>query len=169
MGGGILLVQYHSFSQLLSSVYSDFKWEKLLFSSQQTSDVWTDEGLANCLVRWLSKQSENETLYIRKVIQDMGISGAYPLTTLLKASFPQFKWINNLPKSSKKSQYMLKECIENLFVNKKKDFVLLTEYKHPDISNLELDYFLPQYSIAFEYQVKRRKWKVLIYEGSTTL
>ena len=149
MGGGILLVQYHSLFQLLSNIYSDFKWNKQLF--QYENDIWNNDHLANYFVQWLKNQSKKEVSIVRQVITDKERKGDYPLTLYLQKAFPSNIWITSI--SSKKSQYMLKECIERLFVNKEKDIVLLEEYRHPDISNLELDYFLPQYNIAFEYQV----------------
>ena len=149
MGGGILLVQYHSLFQLLSTIYSDFKWNKQLFSSSK--DIWTDDHLANYFVQWLKKQSNKEVVHVNQVIKEIR-AGNILLTQLLSKAFSQYKWPIS-SSSIKKSQYMLKECIQNMFLNKEKDFVLLEEYKHPDISNLELDYFLPQYNIAFEYQV----------------
>ena len=161
MGGGILLVQYHSLFQLLSTIYSDFKWNKQLFSSSSSKDIWTDDHLANYFVQWLKKQPENQVLRVNQVIREMRL-GYSPLTQLLASQFVQHKWIIYPISKNKKSQYMLKECIQNLFLNKEKDLVLLEEYKHPDIANLELDYFLPQYNIAFEYQVSLKVSKSYI-------
>ena len=157
MGGGILLVQYHSLFQLLSNIYSDFKWNKQLFSSSSSKDIWTDDHLANSFVQWLKKQPESEVLVLQKALREIEYNKSSPLLLVLRQAFPQFKW-NVVGKGSKKAQYMLKECIEHLFVNYSKDIVLLEEYKHPDIANLELDYFLPQYNIAFEYQVMKESY-----------
>ena len=156
MGGGILLVQYHSLFQLLSNIYSDFKWDKQLFSSSSFTDIWTDDHLANSFVQWLEKQPKKTILRVQQIILGMNNKGNYILKQLLSKSLPNYTWSGSLTLTTKKSQYMLKECIENLFISdKNKDIVLLEEYRHPDISNLELDYFLPQYNIAFEYQVNK--------------
>ena len=151
MGGGILLVQYHSLFQLLSNIYSDFKWNKQLF--QRESDIWNNDHLANYFVEWLKKQSEQEISFIKETVNNLGRNENHPLMKTFQKLYPKYRWLSSISKG-KKSQYMLKECIEKLFVSdKNKDIVLLEEYRHPDISNLELDYFLPQYNIAFEYQV----------------
>ena len=150
IGGGILLVQYHSLFQLLSNIYSDFKWDKQSF--QHESDIWNNDQLATYYVEWLKKQSKNEVSNVFKVLKATETKSS-PLTQLLQKTFPQYKLAVGSGKT-KKSQYMLKECIERLFISdKNKDIVLLEEYRHPDISNLELDFFLPQYNLAFEYQV----------------
>ena len=149
MGGGILLVQYHSLFQLLSTIYSDFKWNKQLFSSSK--DIWTDDHLANYFVQWLKKQPKNETDLVNVIVTEKDPSGQKLLARLLKYAFRQYKWIYSL--KSKKSQSMLKDYIQQLFTG-----VLLEEYKHPDIANLELDLFLPQYNIAFEYQVMKESY-----------
>ena len=158
MGGGILLVQYHSLFQLLSNIYSDFKWDKQLF--QNESDIWNNDHLANYFVQWLTKQPENEIASAHIIIKSSSHNGSSPLVVLLTRMFSQYKWHYTVSKSGKKSQFLLKECIERLFISD--NIVLLEEYRHPDISNLELDYFLPQYNIAFEYQVNKILFNSLI-------
>ena len=159
MGGGILLIRYHSLFQLLSTIYSDFKWNKQLFSSAQQieKDIWTDDHLANSFVQWLKRQPEKELTSASQIVKNQMEIVSSSLVGHLETTFPQYKWRYEEYKTGKKSQYELKECIEKLFIigNKNKDIVLLEEYRHPDISNLELDYFLPQYNIAFEYQVNK--------------
>ena len=79
---------------------------------------------------------------------------------LLSVVYPEHEWLP-LKFSHRDTQTMaekedfknylniLKECIKLFFTEENKDIVLLEEYRHPDISNLELDFFLPQYNIAF--------------------
>ena len=151
MGGGILLIKNHTLFQLLSRVYPDFQFNKDLFSSSSSS-IWEDEYLANYFVEWLKKQPETELPFLHKMISNMANKGSYPLTQTLKAAFPNYKWAVFAQSGlSKKSQYILKECLDVLF--NRGNSVLLEEYKHPDITNLELDYFYPELKIAFEYQV----------------
>ena len=154
MGGGILIIKNNSLPNLLSQVYSNFKWDKLLFKQQ--SDIWNDDNLANYFVEWLKKQPENEISIFYQIISDMGKKGAFSLTQALQNAFPKYKWAKNVTLSAKKSQYILKEYLEKLFASGGENTLLLMEeYRHPDVDNLELDYFLPQYNLAFEYQVNK--------------
>ena len=164
MGGGILLVQYHSLFQLLSNIYSDFKWNKQLFSSF-SKDIWTDDYLANYFVQWLKKQSNKDVSQVHEIVMKKSNNASSPLKEFLATAFPEYKW-SSKSQSGKKAQYMLKTCLENLFTSK--DTVLLEEYRHPDVSNLELDFFFPQYKLAFEYQVKKSKSQSLIKKSGTT-
>jgi hypothetical protein len=146
--GGMLLVHNHSLPQLLANTFPEFNWEIKEFS--QNSDIWADRHLANYFVEWLKKQAEKEKSHFLQEIAKNEITS--PLIQLLKTEFPLYKWAST---SGKKTQYVLKECLGMLF--NKENTILLEEYKHPDISNLELDYFFPQYNLAFEYQVINEK------------
>lgn len=146
LGGGSLLLRSHTLPRLLSLVYPDFHWNFQPFS--QSLDIWKDEHLANYFVEYLKKQPENELFYVYKIIKEMGNKENQTLSHMLKYAFPKYSWSTSL--QSKKAQYTLKECLEQLFPN---DNTMLQEYKHPEIIQLELDYFFPQYKLAFEYQV----------------
>ena len=154
MGGGVLLVRYHTLVNLLVAVYPEFSWDSQKFS-QQNGDIWTNPSIANSLVQWLKKQPKNEIIYIFRAVKREHAEGFTPLTSALNAAFLQHRWIEGASKMTRKSRLVLRDCIEKLFINKEKDFVLLEDYKHPDIETLELDLFLPQYNIAFEYQVMK--------------
>ena len=145
MGGGILLIESHSLSNLLSQVYSAYKWDLLAFVYHE--DIWNDVGLAKHFIDWLKPQNDREISSICNLVKDKGSKNAV-LTLALQNAFPN-KWRKS---TSKKSQYVLKECIQQIF--SKENTLILEEYRHPD-ANLELDYFLPQYNIAFEYQVNK--------------
>lgn len=138
MGGGSLLVKYHTLAQLLSRVFSENKWEKFSHKS-----IWTDEALASYYVQ---KLAVDEAQFLHHTIKKMGVKGNSILVQLLKNAFPEYSW--SISKIGKKTQYILKECLENILKGEQ-----LEEYKHPEITNLELDYFYPQYKLAFEYQV----------------
>ena len=123
----------------------------------QNSNIWKDETCANYVVERLVKQqpNENEVAYLQKMIKHMDYKGNHVLTQLLKDAFPHYNWSNSLASVGKKAQYTLKECIGKLFTGD--NSVMVEEYKHPEMSHLELDYFFPQYNLAFEYQVKSFK------------
>lgn len=149
LGGGSLIVKKHSLGQLLSVVYPEFKWNKDSFV--QSNDIWNDEHLANYFVDYLKKQQENEVVYVNKVLKEMEYSANSILQQALKKEFPKYSWMTSLPARSKKTQYMLKECISKIFSDE--DTILLEEYSHPEVTNLQLDFFYPQFNLAFEYQV----------------
>ena len=151
MGGGILLIKARSLFNLFVQAYPQQNWREIA-----DIDIWSDESLANYFVRWLQKQPEKEVFNIQETMRTMKRKGDFVLSQSLKNAFPRYNF--NSIKIAKKTQFVLKECIQNMFLNKEKDFVLLEEYKHPDIANLELDYFLPQYNIAFEYQVMKESY-----------
>ena len=146
MGGASLLILSHSLSKLISSVYPEFK-------ANSEVDIWTNETLGKYFVEYLKKQkSINEISFVYRQIRDLNLKEAMPLTRLLMEAFPQYKWIPSFSAVGKRAQYVLKESLNALFSGEKS--VLLEEYRHPDIENLELDYFFPQYNLAIEYQVE---------------
>ena len=87
-------------------------------------------------------------MQIRSVIS-MKIS---EVMEIVKKFYPDLN-LNNFqfgnPLGSKKSQYTLKSMLNILFPDQE----IVEEYRHTDLENLELDYYLPQLKIAFEYQV----------------
>jgi hypothetical protein len=76
--------------------------------------------------------------------------------SLVKEFYPtlnlnEFKNVN-----FKKTQSSLKSMLHTLFLNEE----VLEEYKHPEIVSslgnfLELDYFMPKFQLAVEYQVRQ--------------
>ena len=141
-GGGIHLLKHNSLSQLLSSIFPEFNRKEEL-------DIWHNEHLAIYFVEWLKKQPNKQISSVSQIVsKKLQMKGNF-LTLLLSASFPEYQWNVSLSHGNKKSQYKLKECIQTMF---NKDALLLEEYKHPQ-NNIEFDYFLPQFNLAFEYQV----------------
>ena len=134
--------------KLLSAIYPQIKWNK---NSLLEANIWNNENLANYFVSWLKQQKQTEITRARLAVKNLATETNY-LVQQLSNAFPHLSWLMATSSQSKKTQYKLKECIEKLLIVQK-DAVLLEEYRHPDISNLELDYFLPQYNLAFEYQV----------------
>ena len=58
-----------------------------------------------------------------------------------------FQFGNSL--GAKKSQYTLRSMLEILFPSQE----IIEDYRHADLNNLELDYYIPNLKLAFEYQV----------------
>ena len=130
---------------MFSQVYSNHKWD----SASQQTDIWTDNHLANYFVEWLKKQDDKEVSLVCQFVRETGKNEEIPLIKAIKTVFP-----NKFVKSTrtKKSQMLLKMCVQNMFGGE--NTLILEDYIHPDV-DLELDYFLPEYKLAFEYQVKR--------------
>ena len=149
MGGASLLVKNHTLPQLLSKAYPENAWNTKSFA--QVTDMWTDEKTASYLVERLKKH-RSEVSFLNKMIKSMDYKELFPLTKMLKENFPEYSWQTQFsPVGNKKHQYMLRECIGELFSGE--NSVLLEEYRHPEINSLQLDYFFPQKKLAFEYQV----------------
>ena len=152
MGGGSLVVKYGSLSQLLARVYPEYDATKA--SADQSHDIWQKQSLARYLAEHLQKQPEIEVSYIHRLIRNMNIKEKNMLIQVLNLTFPQYVWLSNtLSATGKKAQFLLKDQLEKIF----KDAILLEEYRHPDTTNLELDYYYPQFKLALEYQVKLKR------------
>lgn len=138
MGIGILVVKYNSLANVVSQVYPEIELVQ--------TNIWNDFATASYFVKWLKEQPESELAYVNRIFAQLRPQEQNTLCKLLQTAFPQYVWTFS---PSKKSQNKLKDCLERLISGE-----LLQEYKHPDISHLELDFFYPQYKLAFEYQVE---------------
>ena len=109
LGGGFLLIKYISLSELLSNVYPNVTND----ASQES--IWTDEKHAKYFAEWLKKQSVEEIDYVYRMVinREEGVNNDV-LTKHLSQNFPKYNWVSR-NKFSKKSQYLLKECLEQLF------------------------------------------------------
>lgn len=151
---GILLVKYNSLLHLLSTLYPSVDWNNILLNN---GNIWEEEDVARYYVNYLKKKQKEdikELEYLNKFIISKRIknSNSNILTTVLSQEFPEFKWSISSFSNLKKSQYYLKESLHTLFQGED----ILEEYRHPDLLSkypLELDFFIPKYNIAFEYQV----------------
>ena len=149
MKGGFLLVANQSLPKMLSNVFSEYNWDFQKFENQ--GNIWNDLELAKYFIDWLKTQNDSEISLICQFVKENGEQRDV-LTQNLKIAFPK-KWLESPFSNTKKSQYLLKECIKTIF--NKENTLVFEEYSHPDAENLELDYFLPEFNLAFEYQVKR--------------
>ena len=142
MGGGLLLIESRSLATMLVQVFPENNWDKSKF--EYPSEICMDKHLANYFVEWLKTQNDKEITTVCQYVKARGEEDI--ITKALQAAFPS-KWRF----ISKKSQYMLKTCIQQLFA--KENTLILEDHRYPDVDHLELDYFLPEYKLAFEYQV----------------
>ena len=84
-------------------------------------DIWKDEEIARYFVQQL--KDEDEIGYVERIIRKSGNKGNFILVQLLNSKFPKFNWIS-LSSKEKKSQYMLKESLDQLFPKEEGIFLL---------------------------------------------
>ena len=73
------------------------------------------------------------------------------------------KFEHNYSIGSKKSQFILKSKLTILFPNNE----IIEDYRHSDLDNLELDYYIPDLKIAFEYQGEQHYRNVSIFRPTS--
>ena len=91
--------------------YPDNDWK----FSTTIGDIWNDETVANFFVEWLQKQEQEVVFYVHRLIKNMNTKGVHSLTQKLAIAFPSFHWGDAPSVHLKRSQAILKECIQSLF------------------------------------------------------
>ena len=115
LAGGYLLEKYCTLEQLLSVVYSEFEWISSKFNNGGRLSIYEDSELASYFVEWLHKDID-AVKYLNKQMSVKGFKEYSVLVTLLKKEFPNFKWTSKYKDPfTKKSQFLLKECLKKLF------------------------------------------------------
>lgn len=117
LGGSFLLLKHHSLFNLLSQVFPEHIWSSLVYGHV---DIWNDQECANYLIQSLGRPSPQILDHLQK---NLASNSDHLLLQLLSQAFPKYNWKNN-NFSSKKSQFMLKECLVMIFPKegKKGDF-----------------------------------------------
>jgi len=98
------------------------------------------------------------------------------LTKALAKIYPSYLWesynfyhphqrSHHIKGQVSKGQYALVQSVQQLFPNKS----ILINFHHKDLSKLELDIFLPEYSLALEYQGEPHYHQVPIYRSVTKI
>jgi hypothetical protein len=94
-------------------VYPENNWN---MSKLDRTSIWDDLPTAQHFVEWLKKQEDEKILeYINKIIEKLSNKRKRILLQLLSESFPQYNWTFNSGLKSKKSQYVLRECLKTIF------------------------------------------------------
>ena len=152
--------QYNTIQEMFQTIYPEHKWDIYKF-------LQVPQGYKKKLLEDSSTQKEF-VHYLEKKFNITQTSDWYRVTTnqlskvisiklstamgIVKNFYPElniknFQLGNTL--KTKKSQYTLKSMIRDLFPNQE----IVEDYRHADLDNLELDYYLPDLKLAFEYQV----------------
>jgi hypothetical protein len=91
----------------------------------KSPDIWKNEECAKYFVQSL-KESE-EVAYLYRVVKKIGYRGKYPLTIMLQNKFPQYRWAASHSEKMKKSQFILKDYLNQLFTEDEGNFNSLTK------------------------------------------
>eukprot|EP01128_Nolandella_sp_AFSM9_P008126 TRINITY_DN4682_c0_g1_i1.p1 TRINITY_DN4682_c0_g1~~TRINITY_DN4682_c0_g1_i1.p1 ORF type:complete len:585 (-),score=94.63 TRINITY_DN4682_c0_g1_i1:175-1866(-) len=163
-GRALLLLFNHSPYKLLSSVYSTVEWKAHLFHSLP-QDVWRDEEAVRDFLEYASEQlliekpqdwyrvslSQLSKLGGKQIIQKNG-----GLSSLLPTHYPEYAWdLNKLKGVRKTGQRWLCALVEIFF----RDYEVIEDYRGQVTASpsgeegnpLELDIFLPEINLAFEF------------------
>ena len=159
-GGHCLTIEYNTVAELLQAVYPEYQWDIYQFAKLPNgyfSQMLESSSLQEEFVKYLEKklnitQTSDWYLVTTDQIQKFMSVNLSQVMKIVKNYYPDldmkyFTYGNTL--QTKKSQYTLKSILQDLFPDQE----ILEDYKHPDMNNLELDYYLPDLKLAFEYQV----------------
>ena len=145
---------------MFQSIFPEYQWDifqfnkipkqykKLLNESLSEQQDFVKYLENNFQIKKLSDWYLINSQEIKKIISMSLID----VMTIVKKIYPELNlnyfYLEN-SKKSKKSQYVLKSLLKNLFVDQE----IVEEYRNSDFDYLELDYYIPQLKLAFEYQV----------------
>ena len=153
-----------SFAELLNKIYSDHRFYEWLFE-KTPNGFWKDESNLIDYIKWLCRQLKIESLdewydVSRDIISHYQGAGLLShsgknIYELVSLAYPEHKWDESKFGQKKfTSQRRLYKILTHIYPNTK----ILYNKRHPDIINpktnkaLELDCFIPELGIAFEYQ-----------------
>ena len=135
-----------------------YKFNKLPKGHKQLifRDVEKQKEFVNYLVdKFQIKNTSDWYLVTNKQTLEVISMNISDVMEIVKKFYPDLNLRNFQSVSSlgiKKSQYTLKSMLQSLFSN----YEIVEEYRHTDLENLELDYYIPELKLAFEYQVTYR-------------
>ena len=161
-GGSGILRKYSSLIELFQTIFPEFSWDKFKFKyvpwgyrNSLLKDVEEQKDFVKYLEKKLGiKETSDWYLITHDQIKNFVSVNISDVMLIVKKYYPDlnmkyFKLGNTL--GSKKSQYTLKSMLQIIFEN----YEIVEEYRHTDLENLELDYYIPELKLAFEYQVTR--------------
>ena len=160
-GSGLIKKYNYSPTKLIVNTIDNYKWDLFKFNSLPQGYlklIQNDNDFVKYFVDYFIdkfKITKTEDWYL---IGDNQIKESVSLKItdfmiIVKQFYPDLnlkKFQYGNPLSYKKSQYMLNSVLQSIFPN----IEIIEEYRHPNLNNLEFDYYLPLLNIAFEYQVR---------------
>ena len=154
-----MIKEYETIENMFSTIYPEKEWDKYQYNKVPkgyrellNTSKYHQKQFVEYLEKKLNiKKTSDWYLITYNQIQEIIKMKLTDVMNIVKLYYPdlnlkQFKDGN--PLGSKKSQYILKSMLQTLFPEQE----IVEEYRHSSLSNLELDYYLPQLKLAFEYQ-----------------
>eukprot|EP01114_Cavostelium_apophysatum_P007788 TRINITY_DN1996_c0_g2_i2.p1 TRINITY_DN1996_c0_g2~~TRINITY_DN1996_c0_g2_i2.p1 ORF type:complete len:562 (-),score=122.96 TRINITY_DN1996_c0_g2_i2:5-1690(-) len=162
--GGNEVLKYYGghLPRALVSAFPEHSWEIYRFENVP-SGYWNDEENIKEFLGWAFKQLKLEKMddWLNVTVQDFAAIGGITLINkygglkaLLSKIFPEWDQTAAVPVTNK-SQYYLYKLLKGMFPDQ---VDILFNYPHPDLTyagvnrNMELDIFIPNLQLAFEYQ-----------------
>ena len=153
--------EYDTIYELLNTLYPNEEWDiyqfnKLPYGFKKTIKI--DTKVQKEFVQYMEKKfnitkTSDWYLITTKQLHEiitMNITDAMSIVKQYHRDLDMkyFQYGNANTLRTKKSQYTLKNMLKILFPEQE----IIEEYRCTELNNLELDYYLPNLSIAFEYQ-----------------
>ena len=140
---------------MIMSIFPNHNWEKQLFTKYIKNPLKIlaeSKDQQRKFVSYLEEKfqiSKLEDWYLitSKQISELLNMKLLDVMYIVCQFYPELKI--ELFKKTKKSQYKLKAMLLKLFPGNE----IVEEYKYGELGMLELDYYLPELKLAFEYQV----------------
>ena len=152
--------QYPTIKEMFQTIYPEHKWDLYNFvqvPQGHVKQIMENPSEQKEFVKYLEKkfnikQTSDWYLVTSKQLREIVSIDLSTLMNIVRNIYPDINPKNIQFGSNlklKKSQYILKSMIHELFPNQE----IMEDYRHVDLDNLELDYYLPDLKLAFEYQV----------------
>lgn len=156
-GGNTLLSFYDSMLDALRHIYPEQEWSETGCRPHARRGYWdTSEAVAAFLEKARAelhiKEKSDWYRVSRKQIGALGGSSMLKRMTLceaLRTAYPEETWdeVDFAAKVKKSVQRVLGVYVQQLYPG----YTVLEEHCHPVLGNMELDFFLPELNLAFEY------------------
>jgi hypothetical protein len=163
----------NSLIKALSSIYLEFEWKPWKFSAVSKT-FWDNEDNVHRFMYWISDQmgiQKFDDWYSISTLQFKKLGGSFllekkgGLLQLLSKCYPSHQWDGRKFNLPTKSQGFLYNIVKGLFP----EFSILQDHWHPKLlfseskHSMQLDVYVPELELAFEYQGEPHYMEHFIY------